>query len=239
MLLGGNFLGRAAVADPGLPRLETLVPEAVFLPQGFDNNDNAQLVVYGTLSDSCFRLGPVDFKVDLAARTIRVRSQVYVYDSDWCLPIISPVTQTVDLGVLPANDYRIEIETETGDARNFGSLPIQASTNAGPDDFLYGEVNDLVFEPNAVGGGKLTLRGTLGAPCMELKEVKVFYRGDSQGGARVMEVLPIAGALPTDRCAEARDSFERVIELKTEWKGLSLIHVRSQNGQSINRVVQL
>lgn len=228
--------GAQVLADePGMPQLQVLMPEAVFAPQGFDNNDNSQLVLYGLLPDSCFRLGPAEFVVDPVASQVRLKSQVYSYQSDWCLPIITPFTQTVDLGILPASSFEILVEDELGKNHKMGLLPVQASANAGPDDFLYGQVDDASFVPYGVGGGLLTIRGTLGGSCLAISEVKVFYHE----AAKSIEVLPIAARLPQDECNRALPNFETQVEIRNAWNGSTLLHLRSQNGQSVNQVVQL
>ena len=48
-----------AQVPPGipLPVLEIVVPEKAFIPPGFDNNDQAQIVVTGNLRNTCHKIG--------------------------------------------------------------------------------------------------------------------------------------------------------------------------------------
>jgi len=85
----------------------------------------------------------------------------------------------------------------------------------------------------------MRLKGRLPGSCTRLKEVKVITRK-----ANIVEVLPIIDS------GSARDSaagcFENFVGFEKEipvnlpaWKGRALFHVRSLNGQALNKVLEL
>lgn len=66
------------------PALVVQEPENVFTPMGFDDNDDVQIVLYGNLTDTCHKSGPVYTRVDRDRKTIYVRNTVYFYSGCWC-----------------------------------------------------------------------------------------------------------------------------------------------------------
>src|ERR1035437_9052314 len=51
-----------------------------YLPDGFDTNDNVQVIGEGLFSNSCYRPGPVQVNVDQTAKTITLTPKAYFYD---------------------------------------------------------------------------------------------------------------------------------------------------------------
>jgi hypothetical protein len=210
------------------------MPEALFAPPGFDSNDHAQLVLSGTFINTCFKVGPNKAEVDVAARTIHVTQQAYVLDSPWCLHVLVPYTTVVDVGILPPGDYDVHVRAEASREKDFGKMGIlKASDSSGnnPDEKLYAMVDEVSYE-NEV----LTLKGKLPGACTRLKEVVLLTRKNN-----IVEVLPLAEVIQPGvlECASELVPFERKVPFKAPWKGTTLFHVRSLNGQSINKVYDL
>lgn len=221
------------------PALVDVAPDEVFSPQGFDDNDNAQLVLDGTLPNSCYKLGPTHTRIDHAHRVIYVRQQAFYYPGAWCAEIRTPYVQTVNLGVLASGTYRILTEEEGGAPKLAGELPIAISASASADDFLYAPVEEArlerearSFEHPADTRNQLVLFGHFNSTCMAFREVKLNLRAN-----RVIEVLPIIDYDRESQCAQVRKEFTINVSLKHIPNGRYLIHVRSLNGQSLNRIV--
>ena len=69
---------RSVSADDFKPAIVVQLPENVFSPMGFDDNDNAQIVLYGNLPDTCHKAGSVRYRVDKQRKTIFIRNEVYL-----------------------------------------------------------------------------------------------------------------------------------------------------------------
>ncbi len=54
-LLGASF---ARADEPAAPPLVSVTVRAVYAPSGFDDNDEAQVVLDGFLPNTCYRLAP-------------------------------------------------------------------------------------------------------------------------------------------------------------------------------------
>lgn len=233
------------VDRPGIevfqPALVDVAPERVYAPTGFDDNDNAQIVLDGSLPDTCYKLGPTSFKIDAKTRQIFVRQQAYYYPGGWCAQVRINYVQTIDLGILPAGQYDVYVEQSDGTAKASASLPVALSTTSSPDDFLYAPLSSAHLEhsPGKLGDSErlgyytLVLTGTFSSSCMRFKQVKVNVRPGN-----ILEVLPIV-EIERGNCAQVTTDFSIGVSLKEIPHGRYLIHVRSLNGQSINRIADL
>src|SRR4051794_25152 len=73
------------------PKLVNNPSDEIFAPPGFDENDNAQIVAYGQLINTCYKAAPPDVEVDKGRKQIRVTTRAYLYEGCWCLQVIIPV----------------------------------------------------------------------------------------------------------------------------------------------------
>lgn len=222
------------------PALVPVTPNRIFSPLGFDDNDNAQIVLDGELSDTCYKLGPTQFKVDEVHQRIYVQQQAYYYPGAWCAQVRVPYTQTVNLGLLAAGQYELVVQSEDGSLKPISTLPVALSSTRSPDDFLYAPVSDVYLEKSlgAFEGREsfytLYINGHFNTSCMKFKEVKMHTRPNG-----VIEVLPIVEMDRTVPCSQIMTDFNVGVSLKDVPKGRYLLHIRSLNGQAVNRIVDL
>lgn len=201
-----------------------------FIPAGFDDNDRVQVTVTGEFPNTCFHVGPYTSRVDVPSKTIFLEQQAYSY-STMCLQILLPFSQVIDVGIVPVGDYKL-VDAASGSL--LGRTSILRASNTGPDDFLYAIVDDAVVRHES---GKhflhLFLRFT--DRCTRLGRVDIHYYSDS------IVVQPIADRLSDDSgsCPVETSRLEHVEELKPGISGEFLLHVRSMNGQAINKIVDL
>ena len=233
-----SHLGYADFLDdnPNEPKTFLMPPERVYSPPGFDSNDNVQLVITGHLPSTCFRMGATTAEVDHSTKTITIHNQAYYYAHSWCATVLVPFIKTIEVGILEAGEYKVQAENWHGSFITGENLPIQISKNSGPDDFLYAIIDDVRFKKDDVDGSSITVSGSLAGRCMELDRIDVLYRAKN-----IIEVLPIAKIKGQDQkgCEHEHVAFERKVSIQSPWKGKVLIHVRSLNGQSINKEVDL
>jgi hypothetical protein len=215
------------------PVLMDIKPEFFFAPTGFDSNDNAQLVIDGNYINTCFKVGPVLTKVDSENKKIYLRNQAYYYPDCWCLYVLVPYTQVVNLGILKPGIYDIIASDENANFNSIGSLNVAKNQTSNPDNFFYAAVEEAQFlKTETPGYPIIILRGTLPSECMEIREIRVV-----RNSPNVIELLPIMTVRESGCDSTKSTSFQKTISLENLSEGKYLIHVRSLNGQSINKVV--
>ena len=62
----------AALANP--PAKAPAPVQKVFVPQGFDDNDNVEVILHGHFPNSCMKSGPVDVSVNPDSHVISIKS---------------------------------------------------------------------------------------------------------------------------------------------------------------------
>jgi hypothetical protein len=226
-------LGAGVQASSPLPKPErvTIHAKHFFMPPGFDNNDNAQLILNGMLQNTCYKSANPKVEIDETNKRIVVTPQAFFYPGCWCLQVLVPYTQTVDLGVLQMGNYTIVEMDERGAGLTRGTLPVAQARSSAPDDFLYAPIKAARIERQGASQS-LILSGQLSS-CMRIKEIKVLARV-----ANLIEVLPIAEEDGTN-CSGAPHTYEQVVALPDLEPGTTLVHIRSLNGQSINLIEEL
>lgn len=244
MILGIQFMSATPSHARYVGETDTveISVQALLAPvQGFDDNDNVQVVLYGYLPNACYTLN--ESKVEKLADDKHFRIHQYatrdnqgVCAQDSTLPVHMqmrvPFTQEVNLGSLEMGEYRFESYREDGSiqsrilnvgkakAPTIDSLPYAAVSNATVADVFLGQQNvDVVIS------------GIFNSTCTELdSDVKLDDQGD------VVVVMPTVKVNPDDVCAQVLRPFARTINLGKKAPGNYLIHVRSMNGKAINRV---
>jgi hypothetical protein len=219
---------------PTIPVLLPVLPDRVFAPRGFDDNDNSQITVTGNYPSTCFRAALPVVEVDHERRQVHIQNRVFYYSTALCQRMLVPYVQTIDLGILRAVNYRISFQRADGAWVPQSRITVAHSKNAGPDDFLYPLVTDARTEPvEGTSRKTLILDGMLPNGCMAMPEIKLVYRPDD-----VIEVLPITSMKTVGPCIQMLIPYQVRTELDPTWRGPTLIHVRSLNGQSLNKVVE-
>ena len=104
----GLYAGGAAPAYADGPVLITSPVEKVFVPLGFDDNDNTEVVIYGHFTSTCFKTGPAKATVDYDTMTVTVDAQAYRYTGG-CAQVMVPFTQSVKFGQVRAGSYTVVV----------------------------------------------------------------------------------------------------------------------------------
>ena len=220
-----------AAPNPLLPVMIKIKPEQVFVPPGFDTNDNAQLVVSGGLANTCLKAGATKARVNHKKRQIYLEQEALQYTDCWCAELPTTYTKTVDLGVLEEGKYQVLVADGPEKVQKEGQMAIAAATTNAPDERFYAPVEEAVIS-NKDGVAELTLRGTFSSTCTNLEQVKILQRTPG-----VIEVLPISDLREGTACVAGENPYEKTVSLPAV-KGKTLVHIRSLSGQSINRVIE-
>jgi hypothetical protein len=189
------------------------------------------VVVAGTFTSSCFKAGSASADVNPLTKTIQITQKAYVLESSWCLQMLVPYSSVVDVGILPPGDYQVQVVSDLAAPKTLENLSIAPASEsvAGPDESLYAIAEDVSLE-----NGVLKLRGKLPGACVTLKDIRVLTRKSG-----IVEVLPLLQTKQAQSCAESFISFEKEIPVSLPWKGRTLLHVRSLNGQALNKIVEV
>jgi hypothetical protein len=212
--------------------------EKIFIPQGFDDNDNVEVVLHGNFPNTCYQVGNAEAKVDAASRTVTVSATSLKYPGTFCIQSITPFIQTVKLGIIPEGDYQV---VYSKDQQVRSSLNVTRRKTESPDDYLYATVENAYIDVNSANGKQaLKMQGHFPyffIGCMVLKDVRVV-----KSPTDVLVVQPIAEIVDDDAvCASQPDdrSFEYTSGLTEPFKGEGLLHVRTLNGNSLNRYIDI
>lgn len=225
MVLGSWVVGGFSQLTMASGALVPVASQDVFVPKGFDDNDQIEVVLDGYLPNSCYQLDSVTKTIDEATKTITVQQMARVYPGQ-CLMALVPFTSEVKVGILSKGDYKIV--TNRGNFET--SLNVAMSTTAGPDDFLYAPVERTWIERAQDGSLTAVLEGRFTNTCMVFDEVKVIYSG------KTIEVLPVMKMEDRTDCVDQQVPYRKMQALSFQLPGRYLLHVRSLNGQAVNTV---
>jgi hypothetical protein len=204
----------------------------VFVPKGFDDNDQVQVVIDGWLNNSCESATTAKVNINHETREVEVLP-MGVRKEGVCAQMRRRFNLTAAIGILPAADYRVYANDRMMDE----SLSVAESNSSGPDDFSYAEIDRVTVDyapdrNDALMDSRwsVILEGRLTSTCQKLKEIRVVDSSDT------IEVLPITSDNGTE-CRPISSSFvERAFLPDYTTPGRYLIHVRSANGQAVNQV---
>lgn len=223
-----SFTFQAKAAEDNIPIKVSTSFGKIYVPAGFDNNDNVQIVGEGMFPNTCYRYAKTSVQVDHAAKTIRLDTVAYKYPGV-CLQVIVPFDRVVDLGILKEGEYSI---ITNNDNQNVGRVSINESKSREPDDFMYASVSQAYFQSKA-SVNKVFLSGNFPSSCMKLKEVK------SEVQSEVLIIQPIAEIDPSVPCVEGQFHFETSVVVGSMKPGRYLLHVRTMNGKSVNNLIDV
>ena len=224
LVLAGTVGVKSALASTEV--YVDLNPREIFVPVGFDDNDEVVVVTDGYMPDPCHRLRRTEVKVNLEKHEVMVQPRAQVFTGT-CTDMTVPYTSSVRVGELPNGKYSIV----TRDGKVRGSLDVKKATTTAIDDYAYAPIDAAGILVNAQGKLEAYVKGRFTSTCVRLKEVKLINSG------KTLEVLPIMEEMGQgSSCQKIETPFEQHFVLPELPVGRYLLHVRSLNGQSINEV---
>lgn len=233
LVLIAVFSQAVAFADAQPEQINWPLKQA-FIPIGFDNANNVQVVVAGVFPSTCYNVGPTTVNKPSETVSGDLEIQLTAYKSPGtCLQVQNPFFKVVDVGLMPKGDFGVRDVTS---GVSLGSLPVaQAMVKAGPDDYPYAPVRDAIVGRNKDGSTTLMLVGVYTDKCMKMRGTPmIHYYSD------VITVQPI---IELDRsggqCGPAKIPFQEFYNLKSGLPSAFLLHVRSMDGQAVNKIVDL
>lgn len=217
----------ASVALAGVP-VEKLVPvENIYSPNGFDSNDNAEIIIEGYLPNLCHKAPFKKVRVD--GNKIHISISAYNYDSSnpFCPEVIVPFLESVDVGVLDKGDYEVIVNGHSMYEKKSNMRVYESSSDA-VDENVYANVE---FIEKEAGSRVVKLKGYNPSDCFEKDEINVINNKKD-----VYSILPKMKQV-SDFCPMKMVPFEYELEVpKNLDKDKVLLHVRVMNGKSVNSV---
>jgi hypothetical protein len=235
----------AALADPqGVLTMVELPVEAVYAPSaGYDDNDNIQIVLRGTLPNGCYVLADAAGEPVMGTRTIRLRQRAFkkltgVCEDETTLPdaMKFPLrfTSETSVGILDQGEYSLSWTLPSGlDATR--KLGVAKAATPATDSLPYAAVTQIAVKDIVASFQPVTftISGVLNSSCMEIDNVQVVKNDD------VFVVLPILKRREGVICTQLTIPFFRKVNLGKQAPGEYLIHVRSMNGRAVNHIVEV
>jgi len=211
--------------------------DAIFVPSGFDDNDNVEVVIHGTFPDGCYRVGSASAEVDEEKRRITVSATSVLDPDEYCVQSLTPFIQAVPLGLLKQGNYQV---VYANNPEVMEHLAVARRKTESPDDYLFATVENAYIDVNReTGKQSLRLQGHFPhyiIGCMVIREVRVIH-----DPVDVLVVQPIAELVNTDVCASqpANRWFDYTVGLQETFHGEGLLHVRTLNGTSVNSFINI
>ena len=242
LIFAGLMLGLSSRAAT---TVEIAIEKAFISPEGFDDNDNVEVVLAGHLPNLCYKVGKGSVRIDRSKKVILVKQTATKRSAlDACtsqsnmpehLKWPVPFSTTVELGRLEAGNYQVRYRTNQG-LFNRG-FKIEKAPTAQVDNMLYAPIT-RAFIPEvlyATKNAEVVLSGVLESTCTELKssDIQVLRFGD------VIVVLPKLTLYQYGKCQLKARPLQKVLDLGELTPGRYLLHVRSIAGQSVNRTFQV
>lgn len=239
-LCSGFFLANVALSAPA--NISSPV-EKIYVPNGFDSNDNVQVIMSGTFPNSCYKTGKSGSSVDLQSKTVLVWAKSFDYSGAGhiCTQALVPFIQEVNVGILPPGKYKVKF---AGDPAISSTLEVAPHRIESPDDHLYAPVTSAMVLDADIKADEsdnylrktLTLTGRfpyLFVGCLIMKEVII-----DNSASDVLVAMPVAEEIDDERCGQApTHDFKVEVPINEVLSGDVLLHIRVMNGHSLNQVL--
>ena len=219
------------------PETKIQEPGKVYAPQGYDSNDNVEIVFEGQYPSACYKAGLTSHVVDQEEKKIYITDTTHYFSEAFCAAIIVPYQKDVQAGILSAGKYQVFFRHPAGSYVEEAHFKVTPAKSENPDEYLYAPVQQSRFFPKTdKKPAILQIVGSFTNSCMKLKEIKVIpYEGHN-----VIDILPIAHFEMSENseCKEVPTgiSFEKDIEMEGLKPGRVMFHIRALNGQSVNQL---
>ena len=214
------------------PKLVSTDYHTGYIPDGFDTNDNVQIVGEGLFSNTCMRPANFTVRIDKQNKKIHINPRAYEYQGQMCAMVLNPYSQEINLGLLSAGSYDV-IQHGLYKAK-LGQLNIRLAPNSEPDEYIYAPVSEASWNYKN-GRGYITLKGSFTSTCWSMRAIQV----DIQKEKNVIVVQPVSNIKKDTACADRMVPYEKTFAVEGLDAGRYLLHVRSTNAKAVNNLVNV
>lgn len=213
------------------PEVVTSPVDHLFVPKGFDNNDNVEVVVTGKYPNPCYvrNASSAEVREDKIFITVTALQRDGGED---CEAMSVPFSETVTIGNLQAGNYEIIVNASSRYEQK-GGLDVAVSRSTGVDDHIYAIVDyiELGFTGGLSGDALLMARAP--SDCVAFDHVE--YLSNEKD---TLSILPIMKKV-SETCKEKTRRFEIPVKFKPSSlpeKDI-LLFVRSIEGKSVHSII--
>ena len=230
MILCLSMMSLSAFAA-GTEEVPLSVNHLFVVENGFDSNDNVEVIIAGFLPDTCHKLGHTSAVVDRSSKKISIEATAYVEKGRSCLQVRTPFLESIPVGLLEAGRYHVELSDGSALA---AYMQVDQSYTPSQDNELYAPVKSLQLSYDK---SKLLLKGDYPYVldgCMRVREVKTYVSG------QILVVLPIVEFVRDDSLCENKAEREFTIEVDIDPSlGFeSLAYIRTASGRSQSLMIR-
>lgn len=198
----------------------------IFVPSGFDSNDNVELLVKGTFPDTCYSRNNYSLSVD--QDLINITITAFRNNEAECERIEIPYMENITVGTLQAGKYRVVVNGKLQ-----SQLLIHEAVSRNVDDHLYGMVQYVELGITGGVNGSFFLVGK-NVSCLTLERVELLSNGKD-----TLSVLPIMKK-KSENCQGPRKQFSIPVNFKINSLRANevLIFVRTMDGKSVHTLIE-
>ena len=211
---------------------------------GFEEKNNIQVILAGSLPNFCYTLGETKVDRNLSTRQIRIRQFAVKQTDGMCenekdlpdhMTMQIPFTSEISIGSLPKGEYTFSYDRSRNQS---GSRPLIVSENikSTVDTLPYASVSKIMALPviHKNDPVEVTINGTLNSSCTELDpNIQVLNETD------VFVIMPTIRRKSGVMCMPVLIPFEKKVNLGLLTPGQYLIHTRSMHGGAVNQIIQV
>lgn len=228
--VGLMMVGRSLAAAEGIPT--EVGARFLFVPGGFDSNDQVQVTLDGYLPNACYKIAETRVEYDETHKTFKVTAMAHKFEGDetTCGSYEVPYTMTASLGQVAVGEYMVET---IGAAKRV--LQVKQSNGVGPDDYLYAPVDHVHVDVSIPRKEIIaTIEGRFTNSCMRWQDIKIIDENDD------VVLLPVVGVDQREDCRTVNLRY-KAMQVKLPWRqpGRYLLHVRGLSGAAINHVFEV
>lgn len=204
----------------------------IYVPSGFDDNDNVEVVVAGEFPSPCYTRNTVDVKRDGNKINIQITA---IYNipggNEKCGRMIVPFKEVINLGQLADGEYKIKVNQKSPTELNDKVKIAPAEINA-VDERIYANIEyiETTRDPK-----KIILKGYNPSTCLVFSRFE-FYSNHKD----TISVMPVMRKV-SDFCPMKMTEFE--VEANLDFSDMKtdnvLIHTRVMDGRSVNTIIDL
>lgn len=223
-LMGCFIFSLGALADIGLPDLPqikevNLQVEHVYVPKGFDSNDNSEVVVTGWYPTPCYEWSRAVVHKEQDSLNVNIKAFVKEGMDTVCIDMAVPYVESVKLGALREGRLVLTVDAIKS------HIEVTKASSSSNDDYLYGQVRRVSSE-----GKDLVLEIELPSTCIELDRIQAV-----SNGIDTCSILPIMKKVK-DICPRNPQTIKQRFPMPAECLKTEkvLFHVRSLEGKAVN-----
>jgi hypothetical protein len=203
----------------------------LFIPYGFDNNDNIELVVTGEFPSTCYSSHKSEVEVN--GDIVDIKVTALKKESEVCEQIMIGFKEVVRIGTLQGGDYKVVVNQGSASEQQENVTIEEASSNS-VDEYVYANVEyiDLGFT-GGTSGSAMIMAQTPG-DCYDFDRVE--YLSNKKD---TLSVLPILKKVKPV-CGKMKVRVEIPITFDPAQFSYSqiLLFTRSLQGQSVSTIIE-